>query len=1003
MQEVEGSNCSPSSPLDQRTLAQFPLSEAFTRAANDSGYATPEAAAWYSLFNPMWLTVMNSKDSLKTVKWIPGTRLKDGLCGPVQHYEVMVVGKMPGAEEVERNRVFCGKSGELLLRAAQTRKCLDVFQEAYGTNVSRFVPPDDASKLRPACVKDSLPLLAQELALIKPLYVLLLGTDAVKVFFGGKFTLSKARSHCFVLPDAYCFGESPIDADHVDKQTYDNGIKIFATIHPAAVLREIGFLPGFEKDIERFAALTRREVRGNVTVMNTSNYVYVRQYDQLKVVVDHVLSSGLLELAVDCEWGGTFPTGSLRTIQFCWAPGEACVVILRFEHMHDAQSASERTRMMMELKRLFHAPGMRIVGHNIRADAKWLALEDIPIMSRVSFDTMLADHILNENSEHGLEDCVMRMTDLGRYDLPLKNWVSKHAPSEKDGYADIPDDILHPYAACDADGTFRLIKPLRDRLNQPDLAGVKSCFETIVLPCMQPIHEIEMNGLAVDRQQMEELVWAFDAKKKELVSHLRNLVGSPYFNFRSCPQVAQLLFGKIQDGGLELRPLKTTEKPTRMWEDLWRLTDHEKSLLSPSTDMETLKHLAAEYPNVPIVLALADLRVVDQVAKSFMRTPKIDPYTGDEIYESGLVGQIDPDGRVRSSFSQMSETGRWKSHDPNLQNLPNKQDAEIVRIMGEGVPKIRSCFIALEEVDEKGGWVLIEADYKSAEVFTLGYLSNCEKLLSDAKTDLHARAAVVYFKTPKWDGYDEGKKPPADWLSKYKHLRSGAKTVNFGIPYQRGAKAVAREVTKSTNGKVECDMMQAQEYINQFYETYTDVANFVDMAKASVLYPGFLEQPFGRRRRFSAMGDPASIAAQQREAVNFPIQSTVADMLNIAMYNLWVWRQAYPNEADYKIVLGVHDSIFLEVRGPSVPVVIQTVLPSCMQYGVIVPSWMPRGCRVSEQGVPMHGQVFYERPTKPFSLEVDVNVMTRWGVKASKEELIRRGVPSDWVNKHGKE
>jgi len=990
--------------LDHVALDRFPLTETYERAKTEWGCLKEEEVARTLLWGggmASWLSVADGKDRVSPVRWVTGTHIGNGTPGPYPHYDVMVVGKMPGAEEIMKGRVLCGKSGQLLLKAAMARGCHYLISNAYGTNVCRFAPPDGSSNLKPAHVKDCMPMLAQELAINNPKYVLLLGTDAVKAFFGNKFNLSKVRSHCFVLPTPYALGEEPTDADILTNEAYDAGVKIYATIHPAAVLREIGLQAGLERDLERFAGLVSGAFRGNSTIQQDTYYHYVHQHAPLKHIIDQILAAGIREIAVDCEWGGTFPTGSLRTIQFCWAPREVCVVILRRQHMHDAQQPGERAKMMMELKRLFHHPGMKIVGHNIRADAKWLALEDLPIMDRVSFDTMLADHILNENAEHGLEECAVRMTDMGRYDLPLKKWLSANPQPKHAGFAEVPDDILHPYCACDPDATFRLIEPLRKRLAQPDLSRVRHCYEKIVLPCMQPVHEIEMNGLAVDQDRMEGLVWTYDTKKRELIDHLRDLIGDPYFNFRSYPQVSRLLFGKIHEGGLELVPLKTTEKPARMWDDVRHVPEHELERLNPSTDSETLKHLAAEYPDVPIVTALADLRLVDQVSKSFMRTPEVDPYTGDEIYESGLVGHVDPDGRVRTSINQMSETGRWKSSDPNLQNLPNRQDAELKRVMGEGVHKIRSCFIADETVEAverlEQGWVLVEADFSSAEIFTLGYLSDCPKLLMDAKSDLHGRGAVNYFGAPRWDGFEQGIKPPEEWLKEHKHLRVGAKSVNFGIPYQRGAKAVAREVTKATNGKVSCDTMQAQGYINGFYETYPEVDNFVEMAKASVIFPGYLDQPFGRRRRFSSFADDSAIAAQQREAVNFPIQSTVADLLNTAVYNLWMWRNAYPGEAEYRIVLCIHDSVFLEVRGPHVPVVVDTILPACMRHGAVAPMWKPECYKLSNRGKPKRGEPFYTKPTRPFSLDIDVELMTRWGSEPDPDELVRRGVPVNWV------
>ena len=124
-------------------------------------------------------------------------------------------------------------------------------------------------------------------------------------------------------------------------------------------------------------------------------------------------------------------------------------------------------------------------------------------------------------------------------------------------------------------------------------------------------------------------------------------------------------------------------------------------------------------------------------------------------------------------MNQMSETGRHRSSNPNLQNLPKKQDKETSRIMGL-LPKIRSCFIATP------GHVLIEADYKSAEVYTLAYLSNCQRLIKDAQGDLHSRGAVSRFGAPKWDGFYEGKPPPEEWLEEHKALRVCSKTITFG-------------------------------------------------------------------------------------------------------------------------------------------------------------------------------------------------------------------------------
>jgi DNA polymerase-1 len=311
--------------------------------------------------------------------------------------------------------------------------------------------------------------------------------------------------------------------------------------------------------------------------------------------------------------------------------------------------------------------------------------------------------------------------------------------------------------------------------------------------------------------------------------------------------------------------------------------------------------------------------------------------------------------------------------------LPKKQDKEFDRIMGKGTPKIRSCFISAP------GNVLIEADFKSAEIYTLGYLANCPKLIKDAGGDLHARGAVTRMGVESWPGFDQYIPPPEEWLSKNKALRIANKTVSFGIPYQRGPKAIAREITKSTKGAVECSKDQAQSMIDDWYGEYTEVYDYVQMCKASVKYPSYLDNPFGRRRRFSfRSSDQAFVAAQEREAVNFPIQSTVADILNVGLARLyWLRFQMVPAPM-YKILLAIHDAVLLEVPGEHVRAVIDTVLPRCL-HDVVAPSWQPREDLT---------------PTKPFQLDIDVSVCVRWGETPSADELLANGVPEDLVAKY---
>lgn len=210
---------------------------------------------------------------------------------------------------------------------------------------------------------------------------------------------------------------------------------------------------------------------------------------------------------------------------------------------------------------------------------------------------------------------------------------------------------------------------------------------------------------------------------------------------------------------------------------------------------------------------------------------------------------------------------------------------------------------------------------------------------------------------------------------------------NNTIPYQRGPAAIARQILKDTRGKVACDTQKAMQFIAAFYEAYPEVRAYINMCKNSVVSPGWIANPFGRRRRFMLHDSEAALAAQQRECVNFPIQSTVADLLNISVQNFYCWRQAYPSLGRYKILLGIHDAVILEVPVDQVELVTDRVIPECMTAGSVTPAWRP---------VPAW------RPTVPFSLETDLTVMLRWGEKASCDELRERGVTDAAAQRFGK-
>ncbi len=1242
------------------------------------GFATVHEALRYMLFSAFDAPVPDGK--LHTVvRWVPGGLLQRGPRGPQRPAQVMLISKMPSMDDVSMGETFFGSSGRLMREIAEELG-VDI-SSWYVTNVCRFVPPGNDKTLKKPHLDICRWLLRQEINLVQPKYLLLLGADAVKAVCGKSMKITNMRSHYYSFDNFNALGTEPKTLDE-QGLAGEYGVKVMATLNPGAVLMEGGYREGFVRDLELFRDWTRNRALAP-TDLSDRDYRYVSKRADLRRTIDEIKAKGLREISIDAEWvGGDYRSCVVRTIQFSWAEKTACVVILA---NLNGQPHLESVALMQELSDFINGYRPAIIGHAARADGRVMEHRGLHIMRLLAFDTMLADHALNENAEHDLGSCATRYTDMGRYDVPMYKWMDNNGITAKfiklHGFKGIPDDFLLPYAACDADCTFRVARVLRERLQQPGNEGPRRCYEQIILPTNLPINEIEMAGISVDVDRMEIMTTQFAVKKIELLEKVRTHLNMPGFNPRSTPQMQGLLFGKPEAGGFGLTPYKTTGKPSKMWAELG-----ERDLMraNAATDMETLEFLSDQNP---VCSMLRDFKIIDQITKTFLREAEIDEETDEAVYTGGLLYELDDDGRIRTTISQMSETGRWKSSRPNClpdygevltdrgwvfwpdvksedllgqcelktqevsfakplvlysydftgqlvqlsndfckmvttadhrfyiqsrysknwrvfsaqnypsdgnqpragiykgglvklttnqisfigtilsgatlnvstlsimlqdslslgfeallrdlniqhgkmssatrnktifevsladisawcparyvtlgpwifeldkdslirlfdflyanlfvkknnvshvlpwresqtnfdwwqilatlcgataypcgrlmqgsvkvdrelyikrrsvsasicikkekidytgkvycaqmpfdtlivrqngfvsivgncQNFPKKQDKAIKRIMGN-IPTIRSCFIA------KPGHVLIEADYKSAEIYTLGFLSNCMKLLRDAEGDLHARGAVSRFGAPAWVGYDEFKPPPEEWLVENSAIRVASKTVTFGIPYQRGAAAIARQIMKETTamGKpFPCDMAKAKGMIEGFYSDYNEVGLFVQMCKDCVRNPGYLENPMGRRRRFFSHDSQAGLAAQERECVNFPIQGTVADLLNIAMQNFYWYRELFPGKCLYDILLAIHDAGLFEVPIPYVPIFVEEVLPQCMKFGATVPSWQPTSNWI---------------PTKPFNLDIDISLFTRWGQKPKRDELHKLGLSDAYVMKFG--
>lgn len=921
-----------------------PILEAAARSREQD----PLAFSTQLLFGARSVAVTGANGTQHRVVFVPGHYDKSNAYGPDgRRCPLMVIGKCPWIGDMGRRRLFSGETGAVWKKIFWAANVST--DDVYLTNAVRFVPPQSGKALRAEWVSTCRWLLQAEIELVKPERILVFGADAAKALLGRDTKLTLLTGN-----------------DAVDYA----GIPVFAAMHPVAVLKEPTRLRAFSLDIARVI----RSATGRDVPPASVKYDYIYDAAHLLRVLDDLRLRGCTEYGLDAEWGGIDGSGwqnggSLRTIQFSPEPHEAYNVVLRSQGMLPLFTPDIESAYAL-LREHLSNPDIRIYGHSIRDDNKFLASEaNIRCMRQIlnGADTMLMHHLLHPGDQHGLETLSAHFTDCGRYDVALEKWLTENKYSKdklnERGYGDVPDNILLPYGAYDADVPRRVAQVLIDGLKDRRVAhpyavdGMQietqyDMYRQVVHPVIPVLDEMERVGMYVDKPRLLGLIDLFDEKAVQLSNAFVDKIGWPDFNFRSVDHVREFLFGTQAKGQLRpatatclhLHPLISTEKPSRDWD---KIPDDAKQqgLVSPSTNAETLQILAAE---APLAYELKRLRTVDQVIKGFLCPPDEDGESTEEVeFSRGLASFIDEDGAIRTRIGQLTNSGRYTSRSPNLMNQYKKQETELrlmfatdekrlrdrakwqaadpAELKAEGLlhpgyHTVRSCFTA------PPGWVLVSADYRQAELNVLAHLAGDETMiaiLADPDRDLHAEMAVTAFNLDC---------KPKDVKSIYPKYRNMAKAVIFGIAYGRGAGAIVRQIKGEG---IVMRVEEAQTLIDAFFAKFPRVHDYVVACKRAVHTVGYVETPCGRRRYFVPTQDNGVNAAQEREAVNHPIQGTVADALYMALYNLGRYRAIHGLR--YFMVLPVHDAVMLYAHPEDARIVAETVIPTCMTEEAMVP------------------------------------------------------------------
>ena len=529
-----------------------------------------------------------------------------------------------------------------------------------------------------------------------------------------------------------------------------------------------------------------------------------------------------------------YMAANLVGISFALENGEAAYLPLQLDYL-GAPKTLEKTTALTLLKPILENPAIQKVGQNFKYDLTIFARNGIDVQG-VAFDTMLESYVLNSTGRHNMDDLAKRY--LGHQTISFEEIAGKG--KNQLTFNQIPLEQAAEYAAEDADVTMKLQQVLWKKLSkEPTL---EKLFKEMELPLLGVLSRMERRGVLIDSDALFLQSNEIANRLSELEEQAYVLAGQP-FNLASTKQLQEILFDKL---GLPV--IQKTPKG------------------APSTNEEVLEELAFSH-ELPKVL-------VEHRGLSKLKS----------TYTDKLPQMVNPQtGRVHTSYHQaVTATGRLSSSDPNLQNIP---------IRNEEGRRIRQAFIARE------GFTVVAADYSQIELRIMAHLSQDQGLINafTQGKDIHRSTAAEIFGVALNEVTSE--------------QRRNAKAINFGLIYGMSAFGLSRQL-----GIGRAD---AQSYMDLYFKRYPGVQTFMHNIREKAKAQGYVETLFGRRLYLPDINSSNGMRrkAAERVAINAPMQGTAADIIKRAMIKL---DQTLQNDPDIAMIMQVHDELVFEVRSEKV-------------------------------------------------------------------------------------
>ena len=492
----------------------------------------------------------------------------------------------------------------------------------------------------------------------------------------------------------------------------------------------------------------------------------------------------------------------------------------------------EALKIVNEFRPLYENETSMKVGQNIKYDILVLQNYGMEVKGEL-FDTMIAHYVLQPELRHNMD--YLAEIYLHYQTIHIDELIGPRGKNQKN-MRDLPPEEVYKYACEDADVTLKLKNVLEEELKKQ---GVEHLFYEIEMPLVRVLANLESNGVRIDTEALKQTSEHFTVRLQEIEKEIYELAEET-FNIASPKQVGEILFDKL------------------------KITDKAKKTKTGQyvTSEEVLESLRNKHEIIGKILEYRGL-------KKLLGT-----------YIDALPLLINPrTGRIHTSFNQaVTATGRLSSSNPNLQNIP---------IRDEDGKEIRKAFIPDD------GCEFFSADYSQIELRIMAHLSEDKNMIDAFLSgyDIHAATAAKIYKVDIKDVTSD--------------MRRKAKTANFGIIYGISIFGLAE--------RMNVDRKEAKELIDGYFETYPQVREYMDKSIQIAREQGYVETIFHRKRFLPDINSRNATVRgyAERNAINAPIQGSAADIIKVAMAR--IYKRFQSNNLKAKMILQVHDELNFSV------------------------------------------------------------------------------------------